>query len=75
MLEKLRELNERMIIKYSDNIKEKNKYLTIKKLLSDDKCFFKMDIEDAYALLRELNFDEDKIKEIYKELIDSSNFS
>lgn len=74
MLDKLRDINENILRENINNKDIYDKHIIIKKLLSDDKCFFKINIEEAYALLRELNIQEDEIKRIYLELIDSSNF-
>ena len=73
MIEKLRKINSDIIIQTSDEQKKK-KHLLIAKLLKDKQCFLKMNIETSYALLRELNIPEEKIKEKYQELIDSSNY-
>ena len=73
MIEKLRKINNNIIIQTSDEQKKK-KHLLIAKLLKDKQCFLKMNIETSYALLRELNIPEEKIKEKYQELIDSSNY-
>ena len=73
MIEKLRKINSDIIIQTSDEQKKK-KHLLIAKLLKDQQCFLKMNIETSYALLRELNIPEEEIKEKYQELIDSSNY-
>ena len=72
MLEKLVEVNNNIINQTNDEEKKK-KHLLIKKILDDKQCFFKMDIETSYALLRELNVPEENIKNIYFNLIDPSN--
>lgn len=72
MLEKLVEVNNNIINQTNDEEKKK-KHLLIKKILDDKQCFFKMDIETSYALLRELNVPEENIKNIYSNLIDPSN--
>lgn len=76
MIEDLRKLNDNIIEK---NICNKDKaafvkHNVIKKILKDDKCFFKMSIEQAYAILRELGIPEDRVKDVYSELIDSTNY-
>ena len=40
-------------------------------MLNDKQFFFKINIETAYALLRELEIPENDLKSIYLELIDS----
>ena len=72
MLEKLVEVNNDIIRQTNDEEKKK-KHLLIKKILDDKQCFFKMDIEASYALLRELNIPEESINNVYSDLIDSSN--
>lgn len=73
MLEKLRLINNKFLeIRTDEN--DKVKYQLIKKILNDDKCFFKMGIEQAYAILRDLDFSEDELKGVYSELIDYKNY-
>ena len=73
MLEKLRLINNKFLeIKTDEN--ELKKQQLIKKVLNDDKCFFKMNVEQAYAILRDLDFSKEELKEIYSELIDYKNY-
>ena len=59
MLEKLRLINDKFLeIRTDEN--DKVKHQLIKKILNDDKCFFKMGIEQAYAILRDLDFSEEE---------------
>ena len=69
MINKLRKINDELIRKAVDT-KEKKKYEIIKKIMNDDNCFFKMDIEYAYSILRDLGIEEEKIRGIYMCLID-----
>ena len=69
MIEKLKIINEKYIEEYKENPKELKKYELIKKILNEKDCFLKMNIEYAYAILRDLNIPEDKIKEVYLQLI------
>lgn len=69
MIEKLKIINEKHIEEYKENSHELKKYELIKKILNEKDCFLKMNIEYAYAILRDLNIPEDKIKEVYLELI------
>ena len=69
MLEKLRILNKKFIEKSG-----MEKYSVIDKILADDKCFFKMSVEEAYAILRDLGIEEESIRKVYLELIDTKNF-
>ena len=73
MLEKLRLINDKFLeIRTDEN--DKVKHQLIKKILNDDKCFFKMNVEQAYAILRDLDFSKEELKEIYSELIDYKNY-
>lgn len=69
MIEKLKIINEKYIEEYKENPHELKKYELIKKILNVKDCFLKMNIEYAYAILRDLKIPEDKIKEVYFELI------
>lgn len=73
MLNKLRELNNKILLKTTNN-KVREKHELIKKILADDKCFFKINIETAYAILRELNIPEENLKTYYMNLISSTNY-
>lgn len=73
MINKLRELNDKLIETNTNDEDKVKKYQVIKKILKDDKCFFKMEIEYAYAILRDLGIPEEQLKEYYSELIDIKN--
>ncbi len=73
MIEKLKELNNKLIELNMDNELNLKKYKLIQKILSDDKCFFKMEIEYAYSILRDLGIPENDLKKVYMELIDAKN--
>lgn len=70
MIDKLIVINDKIISQTLDEEK-RAKHLLIKKILNDKQCFFKINIETAYALLRELEIPENDLKSIYLELIDS----
>ena len=70
MIEKLRKICDGLI-KLNKN---EEKYPIIKKILKDEKCFMKMDIETSFAILRDLGIKDDNLTNIYKELIDIKNF-
>ena len=70
MIEKLREICDKQLVLNKD----KEKYILIKKILNDKKCFLKMNIETSYAILRDLGVKEENLKSIYQELIDIKNF-
>ena len=73
MLERLRDINEKLINTNIDNESELNKQKIIKKILSDDKCFFKIKMKYAYSILRDLEVEEKDLNKIYIELVDSKN--
>ncbi len=70
MIEKLRKICDGEIKLSSNN----EKYLIIRKILNDDKCFLKMNIETSLAILRDLGIKEENLMGIYEELIDIKNF-
>ena len=70
MIDKLIVINDKIISQTLDEEK-RAKHLLIKKMLNDKQNFFKINIETAYALLRELEIPENDLKSIYLELIDS----
>lgn len=72
MIEELKKINEKLLLKNDNNIKEKEKHLIIKKILNKEKAFLKMNIEYAYGILRDLNVPEENIKNIYFQLIDEA---
>lgn len=72
MIEELKRINERLLLENDNNIKEKEKYLIIKKILNKEKAFLKMNIEYAYGILKDLNVPEESIKNIYFQLLDEA---
>jgi len=63
------------LLKNSNTKKEKQqKYLSIKHLLQNDDCFFKIPIEVAFSILKDLNYSDEESLIIYKKLIDSKNY-
>lgn len=69
MIEKLKVINDKYLEMYKENPDKLKKYQLIGKILNEKDCFLKMNIEYAYAILRDLNIPEDKIKEVYLQLI------
>lgn len=69
MLEKLRMMCNKYIELNKDNYKELKKYKLINEILSNDNCFLHMDVEYAYAILRDLKIPENDLKRIYAILI------
>lgn len=74
MIDKLKELNEKLIQKYSFDEEKLKKQLLIKKMLNEKKCFFKMSIEVAYSILIDLGIPNSDLKIVYSELIDAKNY-
>lgn len=75
MIEELRLKNDFLISKYeSKDDSNYIKYGIIKKLLSDDKCFFKISFEDAYSILIDLGYDENEALDVYKKLVSAVEF-
>ena len=76
MLEELKKRNEQLIQKFQDenDVKKLCRQNLIKNLFKDVNCFFKLDIKDAYNILRDLGFPIEQIETIYKELISFEEF-
>ena len=55
--------------KYLKSWDKLEKYKLIKEILNKDDCFLNMNIEYAYAILRDLGVSEEKLKDVYLELI------
>lgn len=75
MLDKLRAKNFELEQKYLSQNDDKNVAIqrVISQLLKDDNCFFKISIERAYALLRELEVKPEMYEKIYLELTKPKN--
>jgi hypothetical protein len=70
MVEELKNITEKLILENDNNSKEKDKYLLIRKILNQKEAFLNMNIEYAYAILRDLKIPEDNIKNTYIKLLD-----
>lgn len=68
MLNKLRDINDKLINYYKDNNKEYEKQLKIRNILMDDTCFRNIKIEVAYSILRDLKISEEDLKIVYMQL-------
>lgn len=71
MIEKLRSINEDILATSKDE-EILNRHMIIKIILLDDNCFFKMSVEDAYAIMRDLGIPENELKYMYLKLVDIS---
>ena len=69
MLNRLRDINDKLINYYKDNNIECEKQLKIKNILLDDTCFQNIKIEVAYSILRDLKIEEKDLKAVYEQLI------
>lgn len=69
MITKLQEINKRLITLSKNDAKMLEKQLLIQKILAEENCFLKMDVETAYAILRDLQIPEEELKAIYLQLI------
>ena len=70
MIKKLREINNKLILKYKleNNNEQLLKQRVINKLLQNDNCFFEMTIETAYMILTDLGIEKNNLKNTYLEL-------
>ena len=57
------------LLQNSNNEKDNKKYEIIKKILKDDDCFLNIDIEHAYAILRDLGINEESVRDYSSSLI------
>ena len=57
------------LLQNSDNERDNKKYKIISDFLKNDDCFLNVDIEHAYAILRDLGINEELIKSCYSSLI------
>lgn len=73
MIEKLQSINDNLIELNINDAEKLKKHQLIKKILADSKCFFKIEIEYAYSILRDLGIPEENLKKVYTELIDIKN--
>lgn len=69
MLNKLRNINNKLINYYKGNDIEYKKQLKIKNILIDDSCFHNIKIEVVYSILRDLKIAEEDLRTVYSQLI------
>lgn len=60
---------DKLIQENKDNKENYEKYKLIKEILNKENCFLNMNIEYAYAILRDLGVPEEKLKDVYLKLI------
>lgn len=69
LLNRLRILVDEYISKSNDE-----KYLIIKEMLKDDKCFFSISSSTALAILCDLGFEDEEAQRVYEELVSVENY-
>ena len=69
MIDVLKVRVNKLIEENKDNKEILEKYKLIKEILNKDDCFLNMSIKYAYAILRDLGVSEEKLKDVYLELI------
>lgn len=74
MLQKLRQITNKLLLNEKLSQEKKHQLELIKHILEDDQCFFKLDITTAYNILLDLGFNKEESILIYKELISSKNY-
>ncbi len=74
MITKLKDINNKLIETYQNDVVNLKKQILIKKILQEDKCFFKIKIETAFSILKDLQIPDHEIKSIYLDLIDIKNY-
>lgn len=74
MMEKYRDINNKLINYYENIHDEKNlkKHLIIRDILKNEDCFFKMSIDEAFSILKDLKITN--VKQEYQQLISPSNY-
>ena len=73
MIEKLQTINNSLINQNNHNQQLQKKHQIIKQILEIPNCFLKMTIEQAYAILRDLQIPEPNLKNTYLNLINIDN--
>lgn len=68
-LDPLRQRADELLQNNVGNEKEHRKFEIIANTLKNEECFLDMDIEHAYAILRDLGINEDSLRTYYSSLI------
>ncbi len=68
MQDKLIEITEKLISK-EQNQTLKERYILIRKMLNEEDLFFKININTAYNILKDLGFNKEDSLNIYQQLI------
>ena len=72
MQNKLIEITEKLINSATQS-SLRQRYILIRKMLNEDDLFFKININTAYNILKDLGFNKEESLNIYQELINSKN--
>ena len=75
MIEKLREINERLIRVYDSNKEKLERQKLIKDILKEENCFMKMPINTSLSILEDLGINNKDAKIVYEELISYENIT
>ena len=62
----------KQLLNNSKDPEEKRKYELILKILADEHCFHKINIEDSYNILEDLKIPKDKIETTYTSIVSNS---
>ena len=73
MIESLRNLNKELIKSCENNPKKLERQLMISNFLKHDDCFFRISIEDAFKILKELGISN--YEEAYIDLVSYDNYN
>lgn len=76
LISELRNRNDLLLKKCPLNNNETYiKLMVIKKILQDKYCFFKMNMNDAFSILKDLGYEKEEISNLYKMLISQKEYS
>ena len=70
MIDKLKEMNNKLILINKDDEIELRKQHLIREILNKKDVFLNIKIEYAYSILRDLKIEEENIEKVYLKLID-----
>ena len=71
MINELRSVNRNLLFNAKTE-KEQQIQKTIMNILEDNNCFTKMNVDDAYNILRDLKIKEENLKNTYVQLVTNS---
>ena len=71
MINELRRVNRNLLFNAKTE-KEQQIQKTIMNILEDNNCFTKMNVDDAYNILRDLKIKEENLKNTYVQLVTNS---